>query len=202
MPAPGMTIIDLSGDVPDRLVQAARLLIEGFSDTGTGAWRTEDAALVEVQESLQGDRVSRAAIDEAGNVLGWVGGISSYDGHAWELHPLVVRRDQRGRGVGRALVADLEDQVRRRDGLTLYLGTDDENGRTSLTGLDLYPDVLGALARLRNLRDHPFTFYERMGFAVVGVIPDANGLGRPDILMAKRVAAGAPRSRPGDGSDF
>ena len=25
------------------------------------------------------------------------------------------------------------------------------------------------------------------GYALVGVIPDANGLGKPDIMMAKRV---------------
>jgi aminoglycoside 6'-N-acetyltransferase I len=200
MPATGTSIIDLSGDAPDRLVQAATLLVDGFADTGSAAWKTYDAAMAEVRESLAPDRISRVALGDARHVIGWIGGISSYDGHAWELHPLVVRRDQRGRGIGRALVADLEDQVRRRGGLTIYLGTDDENGRTSLTGLDLYPDVLGALAGLRNLRDHPFTFYQRMGFAVVGVIPDANGFGKSDILMAKRVAGGAPRSRPGDGS--
>jgi hypothetical protein len=27
-----------------------------------------------------------------------------------------------------------------------------------------------------------------MGYTIVGVIPDANGLGKPDILMAKRIA--------------
>jgi hypothetical protein len=28
-----------------------------------------------------------------------------------------------------------------------------------------------------------------MGFVVVGVLPDADGIGRHDILMAKRIAA-------------
>ena len=32
-------------------------------------------------------------------------------------------------------------------------------------------------------------FYLRVGFHIVGVIPDANGFGKPDILMAKRIAA-------------
>jgi aminoglycoside 6'-N-acetyltransferase I len=197
MTASGTSIIDLAGDDPDRLAQAAALLVDGFSDTGSGAWRTQEAALVEVRESLEQDRISRVAVDEAGDVLGWIGAISSYESHAWELHPLVVRRDRRGRGIGRALVADLEDQVRRRGGLTLYLGTDDENGRTSLTGIDLYPDVLRTLGGLRNLRDHPFSFYQAVGFAVVGVIPDANGFGKPDILMAKRVSLDAGEWDPG-----
>jgi aminoglycoside 6'-N-acetyltransferase I len=60
----------------------------------------------------------------------------------------------------------------------------------------LYPDVLGAVQRLRNLGDHPFTFYQRVGFTIVGVIPDANGFGKPDILMAKRVTAAAASGGP------
>jgi aminoglycoside 6'-N-acetyltransferase I len=30
-------------------------------------------------------------------------------------------------------------------------------------------------------------FYRKLGFVIVGVVPDANGPGKPDILMAKRV---------------
>jgi len=71
-------------------------------------------------------------------------------------------------------------------GKVLFVGTDDEDERTNLSGLDLFPDVLRHLSGLANLRGHPFGFYQRMGFSIVGVVPDANGFGRPDILMAKR----------------
>jgi aminoglycoside 6'-N-acetyltransferase I len=43
--------------------------------------------------------------------------------------------------------------------------------------------------------DHPAGFYSRMGFQVVGLIPDANGPGKPDILMAKRVSGGTYQSQ-------
>jgi aminoglycoside 6'-N-acetyltransferase I len=122
-----------------------------------------------------------------GRVLGWIGAINQYDGHAWELHPLVVASEQRGRGIGRALVEDLEAQVRARGGTTIYLGTDDENGMTSLSGVDLYPDLFGHLQRIQNLKGHPYQFYQKLGYAIVGVIPDANGPGKPDILMAKKL---------------
>ena len=193
-----MTIIDLTANDRERLEAVASLLIHGFAGTGTLAWRTRDSALLEVQESLQKDRVSRVALDDDGRVVGWIGAIRSYEGHAWELHPMVVDRGSRRLGLGRALVADLEEQVRRRGGVTIYLGTDDENYRTSIGGVDLYPDVLGALGTIRNRSDHPFEFYQRVGFAIVGVIPDANGFGKPDILMAKRVRSGVPApSAPG-----
>jgi len=47
--------------------------------------------------------------------------------------------------------------------------------------------------KLYNLRvtirskDHPVNFYLKLGYVIVGIIPDANGMGKPDILLAKRV---------------
>jgi aminoglycoside 6'-N-acetyltransferase I len=182
-----MQIEDLTVNDERRMSEAAALLMDGFAGTGSRSWSTLDDARLEVHASLQEGRISRVALDDTGAVIGWIGGISAYGGLAWELHPLVVRGDWRRRGVGRALVADLEEQVHRRGAVTLYLGTDDENGRTSLGGRDLYPRPLDALAGIRNLDDHPYGFYLKVGFVLTGVIPDANGFGKPDILMAKRV---------------
>jgi aminoglycoside 6'-N-acetyltransferase I len=180
------SISDLDPGDEAAIRQAAELLVEGFKDDWPDAWPDTGAALEEVRESFGEDRISRAALDENGAVLGWIGGLPSYEGNVWELHPLVVRPDVRRRGVGRALVADLEERVRERGALTLWLGTDDDTGMTSLSGVDLYPDVLGHLANIRNLRGHPYEFYQRLGFSIVGVMPDANGPGKPDIYMAKR----------------
>ena len=113
----------------------------------------------------------------------------SYGENVWELHPLVVRPDAQRRGIGRALVADLEERVGERGGHTLWLGTDDETNMTTLSGVDLYPDVLEHLGNMKNLRGHPYEFYQRLGFSIVGVMPDANGPGKPDIYMAKRLRA-------------
>lgn len=84
--------------------------------------------------------------------------------------------------------AILEQQVKSRGGLTIQLGTDDQNNLTSLGGVDLYPDPLVHLRQIRNLHGHPFEFYQKLGFVLVGLVPDANGFGKPDILIAKRVA--------------
>jgi aminoglycoside 6'-N-acetyltransferase I len=53
------------------------------------------------------------------------------------------------------------------------------------------------LSHATNLRviDHPVDFYLRMGFEVVGLIPDANGPGKLDILMAKQVGGGTSQPR-------
>jgi aminoglycoside 6'-N-acetyltransferase I len=47
--------------------------------------------------------------------------------------------------------------------------------------------VLEKLMNIKNIKGHPYEFYQKMGFSLVGVIPDADGLGKPDIILAKRV---------------
>ncbi len=166
--------------------QTASLLFESFGTPE--AWPDMAAALEEVHESLADGRISRVAVNEEGNVIGWISGIGQYGGHVWELHPLAVSVRHRGQGIGRALVTDFESVVRDRGGITVTLGTDDDDGRTTLGGIDLYPDIFEHIKAIRNLSRHPYEFYQKLGYVIVGVIPDANGPGKPDILMAKKVS--------------
>lgn len=101
--------------------------------------------------------------------------------------PLAANPGHREKGIGRALVQDLETLVYEHGGVTLYFGTDDTANMTSLGGVDLYPHVLEHITNIKNLCRHPFEFYQKLGFSIVGVIPDANGFGKPDIFMAKRL---------------
>jgi aminoglycoside 6'-N-acetyltransferase I len=183
-----MQIKDLTAADVHAVEQAAALLVLAFKEHSPEAWPTMESARAEVRESLGPGRISRVAFDAKVGVVGWVGGIRAYGGMTWELHPLVVHPQHQGQGIGRALVLDLEEQVLSRGGRSIYLGTDDEDGMTSVGQVELYPHVLEHLARIRNLKRHPYEFYQKMGFAVVGVIPDASGPGRPDIFMAKRIA--------------
>jgi aminoglycoside 6'-N-acetyltransferase I len=184
---PGVRIVDLAGLGEPMHRAAAELLVEGFRHHWPDSWPDVDSALAEVREALAPGKLCRAALSDDGELLGWVGGISGYDGNVWELHPLVVAPAHQGRGVGRSLVQDLEQQVRERGALTLWLGSDDEDDMTTLSGVDLYDDLPGHLARIQDLKGHPFGFYRKCGFVVAGVVPDANGRGKPDTLMAKRI---------------
>jgi aminoglycoside 6'-N-acetyltransferase I len=184
------TIDVLRADDTDAIAQAAALLVEALPH-----WLpTTELARDEVLQALEADRICLVARADD-QILGWIGAIPEY-GHAWELHPLVVRADERGTGVGASLVRALEERVREAGALTLYLGTDDDGPApgTSAGGVELFPDVLSHARRLR-VFDHPAGFYLRMGFEVIGLIPDANGPGKPDILMAKRVSEGTRQPR-------
>jgi len=95
-----MRIVDLNAAGAPLIEQVGALLIEGFADTGTAAWRTPAEAFEAVQ----------------------------------------------------------------------------------------YPDPLRAAADVASTAQHPLEFCRKVGFVVVGVLRDANGFGKPDIFMAKRVA--------------
>jgi aminoglycoside 6'-N-acetyltransferase I len=182
-----MRIVDLSALSPSWRVRVAEMLLAGFAEHGSAGWPDLASAEREVEGSLQLGSISRVALDEQDEVLGWIAAQSHYSGHVWELHPLVVAPAHQGQGIGSLLVRDLEEQVRQRGGITIMLGSDDEDNSTSLGGVDLYPEPLKHLQDLRNLKRHPYSFYLRLGYSVVGVIPDANGPGKPDIWLAKRV---------------
>jgi aminoglycoside 6'-N-acetyltransferase I len=182
-----LRILDLKNSHKDWIEETANILYESFKGISP-AWPTLESALEEVQESLHPDKISRIAILKDGTVAGWIGGISTYDGNVWELHPLVVKKELQGKGIGRMLVRDLEHIVRDRGGLTIWLGTDDENNATSLSGVDLYENTFDHIKNIENRKHHPYEFYQKLGFSIVGVMPDANGFGKPDIYMAKRVA--------------
>jgi len=166
--------------------QMAELLVKEFK-VHWDAWKTVEEGVEEVQ-SVHKDGFIRVALDDEGTtVLGWIGGLPEYDGNVWELHPMVVRSDYQKQGIGRALIADFEAQIQARGGLTIQLGTDDEDGMTSLSNCDLYDNLLKRIAHIQNFKGHPYEFYQKCGYIITGVIPDANGRGKPDIIMSKRV---------------
>jgi len=169
------------------IVQAAQVLQATFSGP-TSSWSAWEDALAEVRDVIADADLVIAALDAEGRVVGWIGGLEQYDGHSYELHPLCVAPEAQGQGLGRALAEALEDEVWRRGATTIYLGTDDETGGTSIFGVDLYPRLAYYLENLQSTAGHPFAFYARLGYRVTGFIPDANGPGKHDIMMAKRLS--------------
>lgn len=187
----GFTISPLLQDDQAAINQIAAFLPEAFRDVAPGYLQTADEARAEIDSLLRPEHINLIARDESG-VIGWIGGQPAYGGRVYELHPLAVRADRQRRGIGRALVAALEAEATARGANTLYVGSDDETGRTSASGIDLYPEPLAHLARIRDTGGHPYRFYTRCGFVLTGILPDANGFGKPDLFLAKRVRRDLP----------
>jgi aminoglycoside 6'-N-acetyltransferase I len=182
-----LRIVDLLPTDSANIDAVASLLFAGFADLSPTYLPTIELAREAVFETFGDEHVSRIALDEYHQVAGFIAGGPSY-GRVWEMHPLVVSAAHRRRGVARELVSDLARIAAARGALTLFASTSDESNRTSLYGADLYHDPLGALYQLRSTREHPNDFYLRLGFTLVGVLPDAEGHGQPSIHFALRLS--------------
>lgn len=109
------TITPLAALTPAIHPLVAELLQEAFV-AWPESWPTYESALQEVEESLEPDRISLIALLD-GEVIGWVGGISTYKGRVWELHPPRRRctGSAPGRGPGVGVAARARSPVIGRD---------------------------------------------------------------------------------------
>lgn len=144
------------------------------------------SAKMDLHQMKKKPKLLFVAIDQ-GELIGLVGAIPQYGRTGWELHPLGVKAAYQHRGIGSQLVDYIEREIIRQGGITVYLGSDDIDGKTSLSGVDLYDQTFDRIAQVKNYRAHPYEFYQKLGYQIVGVIPDANGIGKPDIWLAKRL---------------
>jgi aminoglycoside 6'-N-acetyltransferase I len=162
--------------------QLAFLLHQAFP----ASYKNEKESIEEAKALLDED-YKLLAMKKEGKIIGIIGAKAMYKHTGWELHPLIVEKSYQHQGIGTKLINQLEEKLQAYGCVTLYLGTDDEFFKTSASKGDLYHDIPSAIKHLENLADHPFTFYQKNGYTVTGFIPDANGLNKPDIIMAKRL---------------
>jgi aminoglycoside 6'-N-acetyltransferase I len=182
--APAVTIVDFHQLTEAQSTTAARVLRDALAHSPSG-YNAAGAAEAEVAARRAAtDWIGYAALRDQ-HLVGWIGAIKTY-AHGWEIHPLVVAPDRQRQGIGSALLSRLEARAKREGVSTFFLGSDDDYGGTSLFDADLWPDVLSRAAAVEvTKRGHALAFYRRHGYVVVGVLPDVNGPGRHDILMAR-----------------
>ena len=184
-------VVDVGTQEPSFIDELALLTFRAFREQAPNWLPTIENAREEVVESLQRGRTSRALTDDLGEPLGWLGAIPQSGGRAWKIHPIAIRPERQGRGYSRFLVEDLERISKASGALTLFAGASDDVGSTSLSGTDLYADPLSALASITCEGPHAYKFWMEVGFSTVGVMPDAEGVGRHGIHLAKSLVGKA-----------
>lgn len=132
-------------------------------------------------------RFGRVMLSARGAPIGWVAAGHSW-GRVWDLHPLIIDMPHQRRGIGRSLVLEVEREATRAGALVLLLGTSDMTHATSVSDVDLYDDPLRRLAELSFRASNSVQFWQRIGFTLVGAIPDAEGPGQPSLQLAKRLS--------------
>lgn len=173
-----MEIILLSKDTTAYNQQAADLLQKIWPDSYA------DCAEEEIAGCLEAGKIALAMVDGE-TLCGFVGAMPQYGVTGWELHPLAVSEEYRWQGIGAKLCMALESRLKERGCLTIYLGSDDVDGATTLSHTNLFENTFAKISEIKNIKQHAYEFYEKIGYKIVGVIPDANGIGKPDIWLAK-----------------
>lgn len=177
-----MEIIRISSANEELIVDCGKILSECFQ-----CYSPEDKGAVEVRKYLDMDSSIVLAALEDGKAVGIIGAHREYAPYGWELHPLAVTKSARRKGVATQLVKKMEQLAQECGALVIYLGTDDETSSTSLSNCDLFEDTFVKIENIKNYNGHAYEFYQTCGYKIVGVLPDVNGLGKPDIFMAKRI---------------
>ncbi|MCL1998169.1 MAG: GNAT family N-acetyltransferase [Turicibacter sp.] len=172
------------------LEQAKRLLLDTFTKVGMWLDLDEKEAAETIEESLEDGNIC-IGIKIGEQLIGWVGLRPMYK-LTWELHPLVLAMEWHGRGYGKILMQELEQQARKRGIIGIFVGSDDEAGKTSLSNPTITNENVAAIfdeiRNISNYDSHPYEFYVKCGFSIVGIIPNANGKQKPDILLWKDIS--------------
>jgi aminoglycoside 6'-N-acetyltransferase I len=181
-----MTIVALDDLSPEQVEALAELTLDAAAQHAPGWLPAIENAREEIDDARATNKQTRVLLD-GHTPLGWVSAGPAW-GRIWELHPLIVGRPHQRRGVGRTLVRTVEAIAREHGALTMLLGTSDLTDATSLSNADLYTDLPAQLAAVRSRKPHPVEFWQRVGYTIVGVLPDAEAVGKPSIQLARRLS--------------
>ena len=176
--------IDLKPEDTQLIQQTAQVAYEASQSISKIWLPSLEDAIEEVRDSFKAeDGISRVLV-KGDTVAAWVGAFPLF-GKVVEIHPLLVHPAYQKQGLGKRMVTDVIDWAKQRGALTLSVSTSDETQATSLSGVNLYENPGEAIANFHMLKPHPVGFWLKMGFSIIGVLPDVDGRGIPSILLAQ-----------------
>jgi aminoglycoside 6'-N-acetyltransferase I len=166
--------------------QASDILYHTFHDVGKLWLKNIQEAFDEVYECIEGKNIC-IGIKEGNKLIGWVGLRPMYK-KTWELHPIVIRKEFQRKGYGNILINELEKIAVANGIIGIVAGSDDETNSTSLsdkiiTGENIFREI----ECIKNYKNHPYDFYKKCGYTIIGIIPNANGPQKPDIWLWKDI---------------
>jgi len=174
------------GESKTTKTQAAEILYKTFTGINKDAWPDMESALTEVDECLEEPNVC-IGIKIGDELIGWVGLRPMYK-TTWELHPMVVKKEFWGKGYGKILLDELERIALNKYISGIFLGSDDETFSTSLSDKEIKTEnIFNEIVNIKNYKNHPYEFYQKCGYTIIGVVPNANGDRKPDIFMWKDI---------------
>ena len=179
--------VDLLGQEDAALLRGvADLLVVGCPSLYDGDLTQ---ALADVVQFAPED-LSLVARDSEGTPIGWLHAEHFRGQASGEIKLVAVHPARRRQEVARTLVMAAEERMCATGCVTMLATVGDTRGRTSLYGIDVTEDAPGLLAAFHCHADHPAGFFLRIGYRLVGLLPDAYGPGKHDLTLARRIQQG------------
>jgi aminoglycoside 6'-N-acetyltransferase I len=171
----------------DTIKKAAEILYITFIGADRNRWlKNQKEAFDEVRECIEKPNVC-IGIKTEDKLIGWAGIRPMYE-KTWELHPIVIKKEYQGKGYGRLLLTEIERIASLKGIIGLVAGSDDETNSTSLSEREINGEnIFDEIRNVKNYRNHPYEFYRKYGYSIIGVIPNANGQNKPDIWLWKDI---------------
>lgn len=178
------TVDILSQEDAALLRGVADLLVVAFAPIYEG---DVTRALADVVQFAPED-LSLIARDGDGQPIGWLRAEHFKRQASAEIKLVAVHPSRRRQRVGQTLVRAAEERMRAVGCVTMLATVGDTRGRTNLYGVDVTADAPRLLAAFHCHADHPAGFFLRVGYRLVGVLPDAYGPGKHDLTLARRIS--------------
>jgi len=175
----------------DTKKEAAKILYETFAGIGSWPELNIESAINEVNECIA-DEFICFGIKIENKLIGWIGLRPMYE-KTWELHPIVIKKEFHGKGFGKILLDEMEKIAQEKEIIGIVAGSDDHINGTSLSEKDITGEnIFDEIRNIKNYKNHPFEFYKKCGYAIIGIIPNANGHRKPDIWLWKDIRKKKP----------
>ena len=173
------------GSSEETIKQAAEILYITFGADEKNWWlKNRKEAFDEVKECIEKPNVC-IGIKTGNELIGWAGIRPMYE-KTWELHPMVIKKEYQRKSYGRLLLTEIERLAHLNGIIGLVVGSDDETNSTSLSAKEINGEnIFDEIKNIKNYKSHPFEFYQKCGYSIIGLIPNANGQNKPDIWLWK-----------------
>ena len=166
--------------------QAEKILLETFPKANMWLNITENKALETINECIDKENIC-IGMKKGEELIGLVGLRPMYD-KTWELHPMAIKPEFQRKGYGKILLNELEKIAQKRGIIGIVAGSDDETNKASLSENEIIKEnIFDKIKNIKNNKNHPYEFYQKCGYVIIGIIPNANGLNKPDIWLWKDI---------------
>ena len=168
------------------IMQAAEILYTEFAGDDDKWFNNTKESFDEVKECIEQSDIC-IGIKTGNELIGWASIRPMYE-KTWELHSLVIKKKYHGKKYGKILLNEIEKKALLNGIIGLVAGADDVTNSTSLSDKEINGEnIFEEIKNIKNYKNHPFEFYIKCGYNIIGIVPNANGQNKPDIWLWKDI---------------